>query len=96
MEDVYGILDLDTAAVDFNPFPSNQAAPTPNAPPSGQAPEADDSQERLLPVIESSGLGFPSAIDIDLESSTANRISPQGDDESFWTVEQPLQNEELL
>ena len=94
MEDVYGILDLDTAAVDFNPFPSNQAAATPNAPPSRQAPEADSSQERLLPVTESSGLGFPSAIDIDLESSTANRISPQGDDENFWTVEQPLANEE--
>ena len=96
LEDVYGVLDLDSAAVDFNPLPSKQAAASPNSPPSGQAPEADVSQQRLLPVMESSGLGFPSAIDIDLESSTANRISPQGDDESFWTVEQPLPSEEWL
>ena len=96
MEDVYGVLDLDSAAVDFNLLPSEQAATTPNAASSGQPPEEDVSQDKLLPVIESTGLGFPSAIDIELESFTANRISPQGDDESFWTVEQPLPNEEWL
>lgn len=96
MEDVYGVLDLDTAAVDFNPLASKPTVPPPNAPPSGQVPAEDPSQTRLLPVIESTGLGFPSAIDIELESFTANRISPQGDGESFWTVEQPLPSEEWL
>ena len=36
MEDVYGVLDLDSAAVDFNPLSTNPSAPTPNASPSGQ------------------------------------------------------------
>jgi len=96
MEDVYGVLDLDTAAVDFNPLPSNQATVTSNSPQSGQPPDENVSQVRLLPVVESTGLGFPSAIDIELESFTANRISPQGDDGSFWTVEQPLPTDEWL
>ncbi len=96
MEDVYGVLDLDTAAVDFNPLPSNQATVRSNSPQPGQAPDKDVNRDKLLPVIESTGLGFPSAIDIELESFTANRISPQGDDESFWTVEQPLPSDEWL
>lgn len=96
MEDVYGVLDLDTAAVEFNPLASSPTAPPPNTPSSIEVPAEDPSQTRLLPVIESTGLGFPSAIDIDLESFTANRISPQGDDESFWTFEQPLPSEEWL
>ena len=41
MEDVYGVLDLDTAAIDFNPLPSNPTAPAPNAPQSGQTPAKD-------------------------------------------------------
>ena len=96
MADVYGVLDLDTAAVDFNPRPSNPGAPTSNAPPSGQVPAEDPSQDRLLPVIESTGLGFPTAIDIELDAFTANRISPQGDDAGFWDREQPLPSEEWL
>ncbi|KZR93661.1 LPS-assembly protein LptD [Synechococcus sp. MIT S9509] len=96
MQDVYGVLDLDTAAVEFNPLASSPTAPPPNTPSSVEVPAEDPSQTGLLPVIESTGLGFPSAIDIDLESFTANRISPQGDDESFWTVEQPLPSEEWL
>jgi len=96
MEDVYGVLDLDTAAVDFNPLPSNPTAPKPSAPPSGQVPKEDPSQERLLPVVESTGLGFPTAIDIEVNAFTANRISPQGDDAGFWDREQPLSSEEWL
>ncbi len=96
MEDVYGVLDLDSAAVDFNLLPSDQASTTPSSASTVQPPEEDVNQDRLLPVIESTGLGFSSAIDIELESFTANRISPQGDDESFWTVEQPLLSEEWL
>ena len=90
MEDVYGVLDLDTAAVDFNPLSSNQISPAPYATPSRQVPTEDPSQDRLLPVVESTGLGFPTAIDIELEAFTANRISPQGDGSGFWDQEQPL------
>ena len=96
MEDVYGVLDLDTAAVDFNPLPSNQISPAPYATPSRQVPTEDPSQDRLLPVVESTGLGFPSAIDIELESSTANRISPQSDGAGFWDLEQPLPSDAWL
>ena len=96
MEDVYGVLDLDTAAVDFNPLPSNPTAPAPNAPQSGQTPAEDLSQNRLLPVVESTGLGFPTAIDIELEAFTANRISPQGDGSGFWDQEQPLLSDAWL
>ena len=96
MEDVYGVLDLDTAAVDFNPLPSNPTAPAPNAPQSGQTPAKDLSQNRLLPVVESTGLGFPTAIDIELDAFTANRISPQGDGTSFGDQAQPLPTDEWL
>ena len=96
MEDVYGVLDLDTAAVDFNPLPSNPTAPDPNAPQSGQTPAEDLSQNRLLPVVESTGLGFPTAIDIELDAFTANRISPQGDGAGFWDQAQPLPTDEWL
>ncbi|MGB1196058.1 MAG: DUF3769 domain-containing protein [Synechococcus sp.] len=90
MEDVYGVLDLDTAAVDFNPFPSASAAdPGRPRPPAG-APQ------RRLPVLESSGLGFPTAIDIDLEASTAERLSPQGDNGTFWDLERPPSPEWLV
>ncbi|KZR86693.1 LPS-assembly protein LptD [Synechococcus sp. MIT S9508] len=96
MQDVYGVLDLDTAAVDFNPLSSNQISPAPYATPARQIPIEDASQDRLLPVVESTGLGFPSAIDIELESSTANRISPQIDGAGFWDLEQPLSSDSWL
>ena len=96
MQDVYGVLDLDSAAVDFNPLRGNQSATTPNSPSSGQPFEEDVSQARPLPVIESTGLGFPSAIDIELDAFTANRISPQGDGPGFWEMEQPLLTDEWL
>ena len=90
MEDVYGVLDLDTAAVDFNPFPAASAAD-----PGRPRPPAEDPQRRL-PVLESSGLGFPTAIDIDLEASTAERLSPQGDNSTFWDLERPPSPEWLV
>ena len=90
MEDVYGVLDLDTAAVDFNPFPAANAAD-----PGRPRPPAEDPQRRL-PVLESSGLGFPTAIDIDLEASTAERLSPQGDNSTFWDLERPPSPEWLV
>ncbi|QNJ05067.1 protein of unknown function DUF3769 [Synechococcus sp. MEDNS5] len=90
MEDVYGVLDLDTAAVDFNPFPSAGNADR------GQTRQPSDTPERRLPVLESSGLGFPTALDIDLGASTAERLSPQGDDSTFWDLELPLSPEWLV
>ena len=92
MEDVYGVLDLDSAAADFNPFPSNPLAGDTSrrdsVNPRSQNPARDS--KTLLPVIESTGLGFPTSIDIELESSTANRISPQGDSANFWEAELPM------
>ena len=96
MEDVYGILDLDTAAVDFNPIPKPDSAPAPSSQSSAQSTGQEQSQERLLPVIESTGLGFPTAIDIELDAFSANRITPQDDDDGIWNVEQPLPSEEWL
>ncbi len=96
MEDVYGVLDLDSAAVDFNPLSNNPSAPTPNASPSGQVDIENPNPNRLLPVVESTGLGFPTAIDIELDAFTANRISPQGNGAGFWDQEQPLPSDAWL
>ena len=96
MDDVYGVLDLDTAAVDFNPLPGNQAAPTANTQQSEQDVTELPSRDKLLPVIESTGFGFPTAIDIELGAFTANRIRPQGEDPGFWDLEQPLPTDEWL
>lgn len=90
MEDVYGVLDLDTAAVDFNPFPSASNAN------SEQPRQPLEAPERRLPVLESSGLGFPTALDIDLDASSAERLSPQGDDSTFWDLELPPSPEWLV
>ncbi len=96
MEDVYGVLDLDSAAVDFNLLSSNPTAQAPNASPSGQVDTENPNPNRLLPVVESTGLGFPTAIDIELDAFTANRISPQGDGAAFWDQEQPLPSDAWL
>ena len=96
MDDVYGVLDLDTAAVDFNPLPGNQAGPTANTQQSEQDVTELPSRDKLLPVIESTGFGFPTAIDIELGAFTANRIRPQGEDPGFWDLEQPLPTDEWL
>ena len=92
MEDVYGVLDLDSAAADFNPFPSNPSAGDTSRRDSVDRRSQDPARDpkALLPVIESTGLGFPTSIDIELESSTANRISPQGDGANFWEAELPM------
>ena len=95
MEDVYGILDLDSAAADFNPFPNNPGPGDTNrgdsvSPGGGRSQNPSRDPNTLLPVIESTGLGFPTSIDIELESSTANRISPQGDGANFWEAELPM------
>ena len=83
MEDVYGVLDLDTAALDLNPFPSksNSDRVRPGQP--------SDAPEQTLPVRESSGLGFPTALDIELDANTSERLSPQGDNSTFWDLELP-------
>ena len=90
MEDVYGVLDLDTAALDLNPFPED------NTPERVRQRQPSNGPERPLPVLESSGLGFPSALDIDLDASTAERLSPQGDDSTFWELELPPSTEWLI
>jgi len=71
LEDVYGVLDLDTAAVDLNL----------NSPVLG--PSLRDGSQPL-PTRESSSLGFPTAQQIDLESTTAGRISVQADASTVW------------
>ncbi len=83
LEDVYGVLDLDSAAIDLNPY--GGANPKPAEKPT----DPSTGTSRLLPVIESSGLGFPTALGIELEASTPERISPQGDGSGFWDVELP-------
>ena len=79
-EDVYGVLDLDTAALDLDP--SNR---------SERSNRAGDIEP--LPTLESSGLGFPTALQIELAGSTAERISPQGDLGGFWSLEQPASSD---
>ena len=79
-EDVYGVLDLDTAALDLNPSNRSQ-----------RSNRAGDIAP--LPTLESSGLGFPTALQIELAGSTAERISPQGDQGGFWSLEQPASSE---
>ena len=76
MEDVYGVLDLDSAALDLNP----------TRPVSGQS--LRDSSQRL-PTQESSNLGFPTAQQIELESSTAGRISVQPEAGTIWDQPNP-------
>ena len=71
LEDVYGVLDLDSAAIDLNPGSDVRG------------PSLRDSSQ-ALPSLESSDLGFPTAQQIDLESTTAGRISIQADPTGFW------------
>ena len=71
LEDVYGVLDLDSAAIDLNPGSDVRG------------PSLRDSSQ-ALPSLESSDLGFPTAQQIDLESTTAGRISLNADPTGFW------------
>lgn len=72
LEDVYGILDLDTADLDLS---SNNKELNPTK------------IQKPLPVLESEGLDFPTSEDLLLNSSTAEGISPQGDTDMFWDQE---------
>ena len=76
MKDVYGILELDTMPSDLSRELSSQRPST-----------LSKNVERPLPVLESEGLGFPTAEDVLLNSSTSERLSPQGDSEMFWEQE---------
>ena len=67
LEDVYGILDLDTVASDL----SQDLTGADSSP-------LSRTLQGPLPVLESDGLGFPTAEDVLLNSSTAERLSPQG------------------
>ena len=75
LEDVYGVLDLDSAAIDLNP--TNKVV----------GPSLRDS-DQALPTLESSSLGFPTAQQIDLESTTAGRISGQPEASTIWNQPQ--------
>jgi hypothetical protein len=71
LKDVYGVLELDELSEGFQS--SAQAV----APPS----------KRTLPVLESSGLGFPTALDMELGGRTAGQISSQPSGDSIWQTE---------
>ena len=71
LKDVYGVLELDELSEGFQS--SAQAV----APPSKQT----------LPVLESSGLGFPTALDMELGGRTAGEISSQPSGDSIWQTE---------
>ena len=72
LEDVYGVLELDELSEGFGP--SSKLDPPPSQSEPGQ----------LLPVLESTGLGFPTAIDLEIGSTTPERVSDQGAVENFW------------
>jgi len=71
LKDVYGVLELDELSAGF------QSSPQAVKPPSNQT----------LPVLESSGLGFPTALDMELGGRTAGQISDQPSEDSIWDTE---------
>ena len=71
LKDVYGVLELDELSEGFQS--------------SAQAVEPPSKQ--TLPVLESSGLGFPTALDMELGGRTAGRISDQPSGDSIWDTE---------
>lgn len=74
LEDVYGVLELDELSQGFGPSSRTERSFSPNNP------------EEPLPVVESTGLGFPTAIDLELGSTTPRSLSPQGN-RNFWDEE---------
>ncbi len=74
LEDVYGVLELDELSQGFGPSSRTERSFSPNNP------------EQPLPVVESTGLGFPTAIDLELGSTTPRSLSPQGN-RNFWDEE---------
>ena len=71
LKDVYGVLELDELSAGF------QSSPQAVKPPS----------KKTLPVLESSGLGFPTALDMELGGRTAGQISDQPSGDSIWERE---------
>ncbi len=71
LKDVYGVLELDELSEGFQS--------------SAQAVEPPSKQ--TLPVLESSGLGFPTALDMELGGRTAGRMSNQPSGDSIWDTE---------
>ena len=71
LKDVYGVLELDELSAGF------QSSPKAVEPPSKQT----------LPVLESSGLGFPTALDMELGGRTAGQISDQPSGDGIWETE---------
>ena len=71
LKDVYGVLELDELSEGFQS--------------SAQAVEPPSKQ--TLPVLESSGLGFPTALDMELGGRTAGRMSDQPSGDSIWDTE---------
>ncbi len=72
LEDVYGVLELDELSEGFGPSSTVASSSSSSNP------------EQLLPVMESTGLGFPTAIDLELGSTTPERVNTQGPVGNFW------------
>ena len=72
LEDVYGVLELDELSEGFGPSSTVASSSSSSNP------------EQLLPVMESTGLGFPTAIDLELGSTTPERVNTQGAVGNFW------------
>ncbi|KZR62369.1 DUF3769 domain-containing protein [Prochlorococcus sp. MIT 1303] len=78
LEDVYGVLDLDSAAIDLGPNSFDAA----------QIPQSPSKPRRRLAIQESESLGFPTALDVELNSTTAGLISNQNYSNTIW--DQPI------
>ncbi|MEC9452132.1 MAG: DUF3769 domain-containing protein, partial [Cyanobacteriota bacterium] len=74
LEDVYGVLDLDSAAIDLGPNSADAA----------QIPQSPSKPRRRLAIQESESLGFPTALDVELNSTTAGAISNQTASTTIW------------
>ncbi|HJN34226.1 MAG TPA: DUF3769 domain-containing protein, partial [Prochlorococcus sp.] len=74
LEDVYGVLDLDTAASDLKA----------NSQVTNQTPKGTSGPWTRLPTQESESLGFPTALDVELNSTTAGAISNQTASTTIW------------
>ncbi|MDG1059487.1 MAG: DUF3769 domain-containing protein, partial [Synechococcus sp. cluster3_bin.96] len=71
LKDVYGVLELDELSAGFQSSPQAVEPPT----------------KQTLPVLESSGLGFPTALDMELGGRTAGEISDEPSGDSIWETE---------
>ena len=71
LKDVYGVLELDELSEGFQTSAKAVEPPT----------------KQTLPVLESSGLGFPTALDMELGGRTAGQISDRPSGDSIWETE---------